>query len=348
MNTSLLPSLLALLALAGCAAAAPRPTPQCAPAEALAPDEVVATVGGEPITAATLDQPIAAKLRAIDTEARQKRYELRRAKLDEMLLERLVKAEAAKRGVSEEQFLTTEIEGDLPAPTEEEIQKVFDENAEELPPGATVETLRPQIVEYLNRVKKQERAKALFERMRRDYQVEVKLVEPRTQVEAKGPSRGPADAKVTLVEFSDFECPFCAKGRDVVEQVMAAYPGQIRLVFRQYPLPFHENAAKAAEAALCADEQGKFWPMHDALFANPQALSPDELKQHAQGVGVDEAKFAECLDSGRMAERVKEDVAAGEAAGVDGTPAFFINGVRLTGAQPLEEFKRIIDRELKR
>jgi protein-disulfide isomerase len=127
---------------------------------------------------------------------------------------------------------------------------------------------------------------------------------------------------------------------------MANYAGKVRLVFRNFPLPFHSKAPKAAEAGLCANEQGKFWEMHDQMFGNQQALSPDDLKASAKKLGLDSAKFDSCLDSSKYAAQVKKDAEAGKEAGVSGTPAFFINGRMISGAQPFEKFKEIIDQEL--
>ena len=127
---------------------------------------------------------------------------------------------------------------------------------------------------------------------------------------------------------------------------MSAYAGKVRLVFRQFPLPMHPHAPKAAEAALCAQDQGKFWEMHDQLFANQRALDEDKLPDYAKAVGLDEAKFKECLSSGQKQAIIKADTEAGEAAGVSGTPAFFINGRFLNGAVPKAEFEKIIDEEL--
>ena len=143
-----------------------------------------------------------------------------------------------------------------------------------------------------------------------------------------------------------FQCPFCSKARDTVEEVMQAYAGKVRLVFRHYPLPFHQNAPKAAEASMCANEQGKFWELHDLMFKSQDKLEVAQLKEHAAAVGLDAAKFGKCLDSGKMAKAVQEDMAAGTKVGVTGTPAFFVNGVMLSGAQPLDEFKKVIDSEL--
>jgi protein-disulfide isomerase len=167
--------------------------------------------------------------------------------------------------------------------------------------------------------------------------------------EAGNPSMGDAKAPVTIIEFSDFECPFC--GRYVTQtypQIKKDYvdTGKVRIVFRDYPLPFHSNAQKAAEAAECADDQGKFWEMHSKLFSNQQALSVANLKKYAGELALDQTKFDECLDSGKHAAEVQQDLADGSAAGVSGTPSFFVNGMLLVGAQPYSEFKKLIDAEL--
>lgn len=169
---------------------------------------------------------------------------------------------------------------------------------------------------------------------------------PRVEVAAVGPSLGPEDAPVTIIEFSDFQCPYCAAAVPTIEQVMSAYPSEVRLVFRAFPLPFHDNAYKAAEAGFCADEQGQFWPMSDWMFGHQDQLALTYLKQEAMTLGLDSAQFDACLDSGQYTSRVEEDIQAGEEAGVSGTPTFFINGRLLLGAQPFESFKKIIDEEL--
>ena len=171
---------------------------------------------------------------------------------------------------------------------------------------------------------------------------------PRVEVEAKGPSRGPANAPVTIVEFSDFQCPYCGREVPVIDRILKEYDGKVRLVFRHYPLDFHTFAGKAAEAGACAQDQGKFWELHDKMFSNQGKLAVDDLKGYAKSVGMDASKFDKCLDSGEKKALVEEDMKAGSAAGVNGTPAFFINGVFINGAQPYEQIKQTVDRELKR
>ena len=161
-----------------------------------------------------------------------------------------------------------------------------------------------------------------------------------------GPVKGPASAKVTIIEFSDFQCPFCSQVQDTLKQVFTTYPTQVKVVFRNFPLPMHENAEAAAEAALCANEQGKFWEYHDKLFSNQDKLSVTDLKQYAVSLGLDTGKFNSCLDSKKYQEAVQKDTSAGQAVGVSGTPSFFINGKLIPGALPFDSFKQIIDEEL--
>jgi protein-disulfide isomerase len=312
----------------------------------LPPDTVVGVMNGEKITAADLDEHMKGELAQLEEKYRKDRFEKRKQGLEQMIIEKLVKAEAQKRGMTDEQLLKAEIDGKVTQPTDEQVKQIWDENQSKLPPGSTFDQFRERIVDHLTQQPRQERAGAFFEELKKKAGVQIKLSEPRRTVVAKGPARGPGDAKVTIVEFSDFQCPFCGRAHDTVEEVMKTYAGKVRLVFRNFPLDFHPYAAKAAEAAMCANEQGKFWEYHDVLFANQQKLDVPQLKEHASAVGLDEAKFVACLESGKEASSVKEDQAAGSKVGVSGTPAFFINGVMLSGAQPLDEFKRVIDQEL--
>lgn len=161
--------------------------------------------------------------------------------------------------------------------------------------------------------------------------------------------KGDANAPVTIVEWSDFECPFCTKFyKNTMAQLDETYikTGKVKMVYRDYPLGFHANAQKAAESAECAGEQDKFWEMHDKLFETGVSGGVSSFKQMAIDLGLDTEKFNECLDSGAMAEEVKKDMQDGIAAGITGTPGFIINGRLIKGAQPFENFKAIIDAEL--
>jgi protein-disulfide isomerase len=170
----------------------------------------------------------------------------------------------------------------------------------------------------------------------------------RIQVPVGGPVRGPATAQVTVVEFSDFQCPFCSRVVPTLERLRKEYPTQVRIFFRHFPLPFHENAAPAAEAAVAAEAQGKFWEMHDKLFANQQDLSRPALEKYAAQIGLDMVKFRAALDGHEGKGRIDADLALGHQVGIEGTPNFFVNGRSVQGAQPFEEFKRVVDEEIAR
>jgi len=354
----ILAALLAASLTAGCnkektPAAAPgasAPAQQAASGEP-APDSVVATFGtGEKITFKELNDKIQEQLANLDKQ----KHQLRKRGLEGMVTEKLVDAEAKKRGMTQDQYLKAEIDDKVQAPPEARIKEVFEGAKGQLPPGSSYEQMKPQIVDFLTQQPKQERAQALFAELRKNANVQITLPEPprppaeRKMVNATGPSKGAAEgAPITIVEFSDFQCPFCSRANASVDQVMKEYSGKVRLVFRHFPLDFHKEAQKASEASLCAHDQGKFWEMHDLLFANQQQLGVADLKKHATTLKLDTAKFNKCLDSGEKAQIVKDDMAEGQKAGVSGTPAFFINGILLSGAQPFEEFKSVIDEELK-
>jgi protein-disulfide isomerase len=167
---------------------------------------------------------------------------------------------------------------------------------------------------------------------------------------AGAPARGSDDAKVTLVEFSDFQCPFCGRFFPTLKQIEQKYGDSVRVVYRQYPIPsLHPNAFKAAEASLCANDQGKFWDMHDVMFQEQNALTVSELKQKARRIGLDGRKFDDCMDTGRHTEQVQNDMRAGSRVGVTGTPALFVNGIPIDGgAVPLATVVQAIDQEFAR
>ncbi len=346
-------ALTVLLAVSSLAACNKEKTPATtAPAAATttsgepSPDTVVATYGDQKITYKDLNERLKEPLANLEKQ----KHQLQKQGLDGLIVERLVQAEAKKRNMSEDDYLKAEIESKVAQPDEAKVKELFEGAKDRLPPGATLEQMRPQIVEFLTGQQKQERAKALFEELKKANNVKVMLPGPkveRQQVAATGPSKGAAEgAPITIVEFSDFECPFCGRVNPTVAQVMKEYEGKVRLVFRQFPLSFHPNAKKAGEASLCAADQGKFWEYHDVLFQNQKALGVDALKKYAADLKLDTAKFNQCLDSGEKSKVVEADQEAGAKAGVNGTPAFFVNGIPLSGAVPFDEFKQVIDAEL--
>jgi protein-disulfide isomerase len=160
--------------------------------------------------------------------------------------------------------------------------------------------------------------------------------------------KGPKNAPVTIVEFSDFQCPFCKTVVPTLEALQKQYGSKLKIAFKNQPLPFHTNARLAAAASLAANAQGKFWEYHDKLFANQQALDRPSLDKYAAELGLDMGKFKSALDSNKFDAQITADATEATWAGVDGTPTFFINGRRLVGAQPIDEFKAIIQDELKK
>jgi protein-disulfide isomerase len=272
-------------------------------------------------------------------------YESKKQALDQIVVRKLIEKKAKAEGLTAEALVKREVQDKLRAPSDAEMKAFYDEqkSRQPLPP---FEQIKERIAQYLEQGAGQKAQQAFVERLRSEAKVEILLNPPRVQVAATGPSKGPEKAPITIVEFSDFECPFCVRAEETIKQVMKEYDGKVRLVYRDFPLPFHPNAQKAAEAAHCAGDQGKYWEMHEQLFQNQKALAVADLKAHAKTLGLDGGKFEKCLDSGEKAKEVEEHKKAGAEVGVTGTPAFFVNGVVLTGAQPVGEFKSIIDREL--
>jgi predicted DsbA family dithiol-disulfide isomerase len=307
------------------------------------PPAVVAIVDGTPIPADLLEAMIEPQL----LELRQREDQLRRGGLEELIAQVLLERAAAARAVSVEEFTRTEItEKSQVSPAE--ARTFYEANRARFGTSSEAEAIQ-QIVEGLGGQRQRERRAAFARELRDTYPVEVLLEPFRVAVETgPGPVRGKPDAPVTIVEFSDFQCPFCVRARPTVSRVQEVYGDQVRFAFRHFPLAFHEQAQKAGEAAACAGDQDKFWEMHDRLWESPGRLQPAALKEHAVVLGLDGEAFGQCLDSGRHASVVEEDAAAGSQLGVSGTPAFFINGRPLVGAQPFEAFAEIIDEEIAR
>jgi protein-disulfide isomerase len=192
--------------------------------------------------------------------------------------------------------------------------------------------------------KQQEAMKQQEEQAKADLETQFK--NPVKIDAGKSPVKGPANAKVTIIEFSDFQCPYCKRGRDTMEELLKAYPKDVKVVFKHYPLPFHKEAEPSARAAWAAQQQGKFWEFHDAMFNNQDKLGTDFYLATAKELKLDEAKFKADMNSEAATKAVKEEAEAGSKNGIQGTPGFFVNGVAVKGAYPASHFKGIIDRWL--
>jgi protein-disulfide isomerase len=307
--------------------------------------EIAAVVDGSSITISELDDWIRDDLyrQEIAGNSPSQMHLLRTEGLRRMIEERVMEAEASRSNLDPSQVLERELEALGPI-TDEEVESFYAERADRLK-GATLEELTPRIREYLQ----QKRASAAVARLREQANVTVLLEPPRVAVEGDGPSLGPAEAAVTIVEFSDFQCPFCERAIPVLKELRERYPNDVRVVYRHFPLDsIHPRARPAAEASLCAHDQGKFWPYHDKLFENPAALADDDLRRYATELELDADRFERCVAERPHREAVEADAAAASEAGVNGTPAFFVNGIFIEGAQPASAFIELIDAELVR
>jgi len=321
---------------------APETLPVAAPVAG--EDALVARIGGESISEAELDAWIKDQLFERQTSGNPaKLYNLRMQNLNEMIMRRVVTAAAARQNTTEDAFIEAEINalGDI---SDDEVNQFYLENVDQMG-GQTLEQMSARIGEYL----KQRRGQEVLEGLMEAAEVDILLEPTRIEVAADGPSKGPENAAVTIIEFSDFQCPFCARALPVIDEVMKRYPNEVRVVYRHLPLDrIHARARPAAEASACAGDQDQFWAYHDLLFANTKALSDEDLKRYAEELNLDVAAWELCIGEGKFADKVEADVTAGQAVGITGTPAFIVNGVMLSGAKPVEEFVPLIESELER
>ena len=313
-------------------------------ASTLAGEGVVARVGERAITAADLQA--AAARRLIDVETRA--YEQKRAALLELVEGELLRQEAVRRGMTVEALLAAEVEAKVAPVGEWDMDAYRAAHAKELA-SPDEGAARAEAGQRLREQRVVQRRIGFLNELRARTPVALQLQAPRIAVDPlDGAVRGAAAAPVTIVEFCEFQCPYCRRVQPTLRHLLDRYGKDLRLVYRHYPLARHRNAAKAAEAAECAREQDKFWPLHDRMFEQQERLAPADLKAHARAVGLDGGKFDACLDSGRHAARVRRDLAEAESYGSPGTPLFFINGRLVSGAQPAAVFIRVIDEELAR
>jgi len=335
-------------AVAALACQSPRPT-QAAAAEGAATGKnaPVAKIGTTVITADELDKSIRNEL----AEQEQRTYDLRKNALDQLINQKLVEQKAKAAGVPMEDFLKKELMAKVAEPADEEARALYERAKSAGQVNDPYDKVKPQIIGFLKQQKGQAVLQQYVEQLRAEAKVEVLLpayLPPKVEVSATGPAKGPEAAPITIVEFSDFQCPYCARAESTVKDLMELekYKGKLRLVYRDYPLPSHNLAPKAAEAAHCAGDQGKYWEMHGKLFAVTPKLEVGDLKAYARELSLDAGRFDKCLESGEKSKVVTDHAKAGEEAGVRGTPAFFINGRLISGAQPLAAFTAIIDAEL--
>lgn len=343
--TSLLVGAVLLLATIGCGDASGDTTTDTTTSASDGDPTIVARWGDTTITLADLDK---AAMGGENGDVYQKLYDARKKTLDAMIADKLTQLESDELGITPREVIQQQITDKIPQATPAEVQAFYDKNKAQI--NGDFEDVRVQIERY---VFEQNRVGVLREyrgRLESKYDVSTSLDPIRFAVEVadNDPRKGPDNAPIRVVEWSDFQCPFCARVGPAIQQVIDTYGDQVQVVFRDYPLPanMHPQAQVSAEAGQCAHEQGRFWDMHDKMFANQRALTAEQLKGYAKELELDEAAFNECLDSGRQREAVLADHGEGLSIGVRGTPAIFINGRRLQGAASFDAFKVIIDEEL--
>jgi len=300
---------------------------------------VVAEVSGHKITRAELEERQAAKL----LEARYQSYLVERQALDLLVDDQLLEMEARREHLTLEQLFEREVTGKVKDPTEDQLQ-VFYEGLRSNEPYPAV---REKIVATLRQIRLTKAREAYLQSLRSQASVHIALAPPVAEVALdNAPRRGPQEAGVLIVEFADYECPYCQRIHPELKKLQEEFAGKVTLAFKDFPLPMHAHAEKAAEAARCAAEQGKFWEFHDALFDNNQKLEPAQLKEYARVLKLDTARFDECLDAGKQAASVHKDFAEGQRLGLTGTPAFFINGHYLSGAVKYDTLREIVEQQL--
>jgi protein-disulfide isomerase len=306
-----------------------------------------ATVNGEVITEGQVNAAAAELERQNPTAARSKLEFLYKA-LDTIVEDKVIGLEAAKLHVTRQQVIYSEIDSNVSAPTDEEVAAYYEANKARI--TVPREQALPQIRQQMTERSRGAYRDAMLRALKKEYAFKSYLEPLRTDVATAGyPARGPAAAPVTIVEFSDFECPFCGGLFPTLKAVENLYLNQVRIVYRQFPLrKIHPLAQKAAEASLCAGEQGRFWEMHDSLFGDQEHLTVDALKARAVKLNLNTAAFTACLDSGKEVAAIDKDIADGARAGVTGTPVMFINGRMMLGNQPFAEIQAIIQDELQR
>lgn len=351
------PLLLSLLLL-GCKEGAavsgppPGPAPQAAsaPTASTSSDAVVAWWKDGKLTYAEIQAQTDKEVQKLASEYLMQRFDLETEAVDQKVTEALLAAEAKATGAADANaLLKKEIEDKVAAPTDAEVQEAYDALKRKLG-GRPLEEVRPTVEGAVKQRKQAELFQSYVADLKKKYGVEVQLPFPdlpRIAVSVDDdPFLGPADAPVTVIQFADYQCPYCGRAQETVDEVMKAYDGKVKFVFRDFPLSGHQQATPAAIAANCAGQQGKFWEVHGQIMKDQRALSDADLERLAVNAQVDLGKWNECRKDPSMNDEVQKDLQDGVNAGVSGTPAFFVNGVFINGARPFELFKSVIDREL--
>jgi predicted DsbA family dithiol-disulfide isomerase len=303
---------------------------------------MVARIGDDYVRMSDLDLVVGNRLARLRAEE----YSVKRSMLQGLIEERLLAREARERGLEVAELLRVEIDQKVLEPTAEQARAVYEATRERYEGKSEVEAF-DAIRNNMERQRRLQRRSVFIRDLTAKFGVKVMLEPPRFNVPvADGPSKGPRNAPVTIIEFSDFECPYCSRAASSLQQVLARYGAKVRAVFRNFPLPIHPNAVRAAEAAACAGDAGRYWEMHDKLFANQRNLRPADLNRYATEIGLKTEEYQRCMGSQKYRQKVETDKEDGERYGVSSTPTFFVNGRLLVGVLPVDIFAKVIDEEL--
>lgn len=305
-------------------------------------DTPVAEVNGQPITEKQLGEAIGDRLSRIQSQV----FDIQRQGINSIINDRLLEAAAKKDGIPVQEYLKKNVNDKVGEVSDADVKNFYETNKARFR-NRPLDEIKGAIQRQLVAQKAAVFRNNLLDRLKEDANIKVFLTRPTVDVSVDDdPYRGNKNAKVTIIEFTDYQCPFCGRARPTVNQIIDTYGDKVHYVLRDFPLNFHPYAQKAAEAAECAGDQDKYWEYSKVLWANQKALDIPDLKKYAKELNLDTAKFDKCLDTGQFTAEVNKDIADGSKAGVTGTPSFFINGQLLTGARPFEQFKEVIDLEL--
>ncbi len=307
-------------------------------------DPVVATYNGKNLRASEAFAQVKTRLFDLEDEV----FRTKEQAIMDAVEQKLIDAEARKQNISVEQLLEKETGGDVGDVSDKEITDFLSSKNLSLDDPRIK---KDDVKEYLKYRRRFDKRQGFVAGLKKNANVKIVVKEPESPkmvVDVEGyPTWGNSKAPVTIVEFSDFECPFCSRALPVLAQIKKEYgPEKVKVVFRDMPLPSHSRAVPSALAAHCANEQGKFWEMHDQLFSNQSKLADKDLLEAAKTLKLDEAKFKECFEGKKHMATVDKSRREAEALGIQATPSFVVNGTLIQGAQPFEKFKAKIDRAL--
>ncbi len=306
--------------------------------------EPAATVGDHVISLEAVEEQVRSRLIKMDHQ----RYEVLRGGLDQLLGELLIEMAARVRDMTPEEYAAAEIDARTPRPDSAMVEKVYESNKKKMS-GLSPVAARAEVERWVLEQALAKRRKQVVAELAAEFGTRINLLPPAVEVDTGGrPSLGgDAAAPVTLVEFSDYECPYCKRTEPVIRQILEIYGDQVRFVYRDFPLKMHRNARPASLAARCAEDQDAFWLYHERLMESSK-LNEEVYRRIADGLSLDRAAFDDCLAAESFTAAIDRDIADGKSAGVSSTPVFFVNGRRISGAKPLATFRELIDAELSR